>query len=332
MPLSAITQLPKPELTRRASQAREHPLAKGWDIFRLEDAFRDCQAPPFAIEDLVLDSTLTLVSARPHAMKSLSWLYACMEGVLKKEVFGHFKAPNLNNVLFLETEDPAYLVKKRIQGFALGLGVRDNQEIPGFNFACPGPFNLLDEIHQLAYHINSLSLDLIVISTLQNILGGRDWNEQEAMADMLEELVRTARLCPIVLITHSPHNPNTKRAAGTITLGANCATHLHLTKKQTPDRTCVSVELDSKAGGSENKFSLDLVSDRNDDDPVRAVRGFVYAGPLEKAEKQQSKGDAVLEVLTKNPYVSAADLAALAKCSLRYAQRIRKEHEAPPSR
>jgi len=85
----------------------------GWHILGLRDAFQDADAPPWAIENLVMAQTVTLVSALPHAMKSVSWLYATIEAILKKEVFGHFPAPNLNNSLFIETEDPEWLVKKR---------------------------------------------------------------------------------------------------------------------------------------------------------------------------------------------------------------------------
>ena len=218
---TAKSETPKPQ----PSQARQKQPE--WEIRGLTDAFRNAEAPPWVVKDLVMSGTLTLVSAHPHGMKSLSWLAACMEGVKTGKVFGRFEAPNLKNVLFIETEDPEWLVKKRIQGLAKGLKLPEDAKLPGFHYTCPGPFELIKQQKQLEGLIVQYKLDLIVLSTLQNLLGGRNWKEQGEMADVMAMLVKVARKCPIVLLTHSPQDRSQKRAIGTITLGANCATHIH---------------------------------------------------------------------------------------------------------
>ncbi|MBZ5600013.1 MAG: AAA family ATPase [Acidobacteriia bacterium] len=135
-------ETPKPKLP-------EHNKTEPWEIRRLSDAFKDAQSPPWVITDLVMSGTLTLVSAQPHGMKSLSWLAAGMEAVHTGKVFKHFEAPNLKNVLFIETEDPEWLVKKRIQGLAKGLKLSKDETLPGFHYTCPGPFELIKEEKQL---------------------------------------------------------------------------------------------------------------------------------------------------------------------------------------
>src|SRR5215471_4916719 len=134
------TEAPKTEIIQPKTEPLLRKKEPQWEIRNLEDAYKGAKAPPWVIKDLVMSGTLTLVSAHLHGMKSLSWLAAAMEGVYKKMVFNHFEAPNLNNVLFIETEDPEWLVKKRIQGISQGLKLPKDAELPGFHYTCPGPF------------------------------------------------------------------------------------------------------------------------------------------------------------------------------------------------
>lgn len=325
------TQTPPPP----ASEALPEPIKDAkkikpqWEIRRLRDAFKDAEAPPWVIKDLVMSGTLTLVSAHPHGMKSLSWLAASMEGVHKKKVFDRFDAPNLKNVLFIETEDPEWLVKKRIQGLAKGLKLPEGAELPGFYFTCPGPFELTKQQTQLERLIEKYNLDLIVLSTLQNLLGGRSLKEQDQMADLMAMLVKVARKCPIVLLTHSPQDRSQKRAMGTITVGANCATLIHYEKSQKGDGTFVHLTVDSKAGASETNFSLALWVDPKDSDPVGGVRGLKYAG---KGNKGKTKEQAVREAIEENPQASAKDLAEIAGCDESHVRRIKKKLEKERSK
>ena len=296
-----------------------------WTILGLQDAYKDADVPPWLIRDLVMANTVTLVSAHPHAMKSLSWLFASLEGVVTKKVFGHFEAPKLNNVLFIETEDPEWLVKKRLQGFAKGLNLKEGRDIPGFHFVCPGPFGLTAEIKRLEKLIKNHKLDLIVLSTLQNVLEGRDWRDQKEMAEVLKNLVQTARLCPIVVLTHSPQDQRQRRAAGTITLGANCATLIHYDKSvihKTGD-TFVSLSVDSKAGATEPEFSLKLLTDPKDSDPVSSVRGLIYAGKGKK--RKRSDKDAILDFLEENPDATTEEIMEATGAGERNAQKVRNE-------
>jgi hypothetical protein len=295
-----------------------------WEIRGLTDAFKDAEAPPYVIKDLVMNGTITLVSAQPHGMKSLSWLSACMEGVRTKKVFGHFEAPTLNNVLFIETEDPEWLVKKRIQGLAKGLKLPEGATLPGFFFTCPGPFELINQRKQLERLIEVHNLDLIVLSTLQNLLGGRSMKEQDQMADIMAMLVGVARKCPIVLLTHSPQDRSQKRAIGTITQGANCATHIHYEKATKGGDTFVHLSVDSKGGAGENDFSLLLLTDSKDSDHVRGVRGLTYAG---KGNKGKTKEQKVREAIQQNPGASVAELVEIAGCDESHVRKTRKKME-----
>src|SRR5579872_3776085 len=320
---NAATEAPETDATQPEllPQQKKQPQ---WEIRNLPDAFRDAQSPPWVIKDLVMSGTLTLVSAHPHGMKSLSWLAAAMEGVHKKKVFDHFEAPDLNNVLFIETEDPEWLVKRRIQGIAQGLKLPKGAELPGFHYTCPGPFELIRQEKQLEKLIEQYKLDLIVLSTLQNILGGKTWKEQGEMADVMAMLVRLARKCPIVLLTHSPQDRSQKRAIGTITVGANCATHIHSEKSEKGGSTYVHWTVDSKAGATETDFSLMLHVDKKDRDPVSSVRGLVYAG---KGNRGKTKEQQVIEAMTENPDATVGELADIADCDESYVRRIQKKLE-----
>ena len=53
-----------------------------------------------------------------------------MEAPALHTVWGHFKAPNVTSTLFVETEDPAWLVEARVRGLAKGLGL--SSDTPGF--------------------------------------------------------------------------------------------------------------------------------------------------------------------------------------------------------
>lgn len=316
-------ETPKPE-TPKPQAPQPGKAQPEWEIRGLQDAFKDAESPPWVIKDLVMSGTVTLVSAHPHGMKSLSWLAASMEGVHTGKVFGRFEAPTLKNVMFIETEDPEWLVKKRIQGLAKGLKLPEGAKLPGFHYTCPGPFELIKQLEQLERLIEKYKLDLIVLSTLQNLLGGRSWKEQDEMADLMAMLVKVARKCPIVLLTHSPQDRSQKRAIGTITLGANCATHIHSEKSEKGGSTFVHLTVDSKAGATDTDFSLMLHTDPKDSDPVGSVRGLVYAG---KGNRGRTKEQQVTEAIAENPNASVAELTKVADCDESYVRRIQKKME-----
>jgi hypothetical protein len=216
------------------------------------------------------------------------------------------------------------LVKKRIQGLAKGLNLPDGAKLPGFYFTCPGPFELIKQREQLEKLIEVFNLDLIVLSTLQNLLGGRSMKEQDEMADVMAMLVGVARKCPIVLLTHSPQDRTQKRAIGTITQGANCATHIHYEKTTKGGDTFVHLSVDSKGGAGDKDFSLLLLTDSEDSDNVRSVRGLEYAG---KGNKGKTKEQKVREAIQQNPNASVAELAKTAECDESHVRKTQKKIE-----
>jgi hypothetical protein len=294
-------------------------LVARWNVRTLEDALKDTsEGPPWVIKDLLLKDTATLVSAHPHSMKSLSLLCACIEAVAKKQVWGHFAAPSVTRALFIETEDPEWMVASRVRGFARGFDLHDN--LPGFFYACVGAFDLVgakDQIIQLLKHFRP---DFAVLSTLQGLLGGRDWLRQNEMSPVNAMFVEISRsCCPLIVVTHSPWNKKDRRAAGTITQAANFVTNVHFQKTAGKD-SFVHVSIDSKVGANDSDFSLKLNTDGDEEDHS-AVRSFAFAG---EGWPKGLRKHAVIEALENDPDAPSKEIASRVGCGKRYVQRIRK--------
>jgi hypothetical protein len=297
-----------------------------WDVRGFQDALKGpTERPPWVIEGLLMEQSATLVSAHPHALKSLSWLGAALEATARKKVWGHFAAPMVENTLFIETEDPAWLVEARIRGFANGLGLSADEDVPGFHYACIGPFDLVKEESRLNQLVEQYQLDFMVISTLQNLLSGKNWLSQEEMQPIMAMIVRLSRACPVVLLTHSPWDRNQRRAAGTITQTANFLTTMHYAKglNHQNGETIINVQVDSKAGGGEPNFSLSLITDGDVADPG-SVRRLEY---LCEGWPKGSGRDAVLAAIEEDPAASAKDIADRTDVSPRYVQKIMADHD-----
>jgi len=335
-------ELAEPEPVNEAADvvsSGEQPLAKGqklitdmpatrdrWEARGFQDAMKGAQGkPPWIIEDLLLAESATLVSAQPHAMKSLSWLSACLEAVTKKTVWAHFRAPNVDSVLFLETEDPEWMVEARIRGLGKGAGIGENDAVPGFHYACVGPFNFLGNDNHIQELIQKHTPTFVVLSTLQNLLNGRDYTRQSDMQPIMAGMINLAHLAPLIVVTHSPWDKRQKRAAGTVTQTANFLTAMHYEKRisRKTGETYVHVAVDSKAGAQETDFSLKLDVDGSPRDPG-SVRKVAYIG---KGWPRGTGKEAVLAELEEDPDASAGEIAERAGVGLRYAQRIMKEQE-----
>ncbi len=276
--------------------------------------------PPWVLRDLLPKSAGLLCSGLPHASKSLSWLAACIESVTHHKVWGRFDASSVKRALFIETEDPPWLVEDRVRGIADGLGLKSHDlNDLGFGLACTGPFNLVAEQIKLAKLIESFEPDWVVLSTLQGLIQGLDWNEQKDMGAVNAALVRLQRLCPLVNITHSPRGGQ-RRAAGSITQDANYLTLMHFEKQLRNGHTYINVEGDSKMG-SELLFDLRLnISDINDGDTTRTqVKGVVYE------YESLSKKERVIEAIVQHPTADASAIAIICDCSERYVFTIIKE-------
>lgn len=306
--------------------SNQTPLA--WEVKTYGDA-KNSQAsgPSWVIRDLLLEQTATLVSAQPHAMKSLSWLEACLEAVTFRSVWTEFNAPDVERTLFIETEDPAWLVEARIRGFAKGLRIDPNDLVPGFHYVCPGPFDLVAQENSLRDLLNKHSPNFAVISTLQNLLNGRSWLKQDEMQPVMAAIIRLSRLCcPLVLITHSPWDKKQRRAAGTVSQAANFVTALHYEKIQNrkTGETFAHVLVDSNAGAVQNDFHLKLTTEGDEADP-ESVRDIAYGGlgwpkGIGKA--------AVLAAIEDDSEASAKEIAERTGFGTRYVQQIMQERKA----
>ena len=297
-----------------------------WQARSFQDAMQGSgQKPPWVIDDLLLGESATLVSAQPHAMKSLSLLSACLEAVTKKTIWGHFAATNVDSVLFLETEDPPWMVESRIRGLATGLGLKQTDVVGGFHYVCVGPFDFLGEQNRIEELVQKHAPKFIVLSTLQNLLQGRDYNRQDDMQPIMAGMIKLARLSPLFLVTHSPWDRRKKRAAGTVTQTANFLTAMHYEKTvaRNTGETFVHVSVDSKAGALETDFSLKLETDGSPRDPG-SVRRLVYAG---KGWPRGTGKEAILAELAVDPDASPKEIAERAGMTERYAQKIMKQQD-----
>ena len=296
-------------------------LPPGWQVRDLSHAMAGTgQKPPWVIEDLLLAQSATQVSAHPHSMKSLAWLAACLEAVAIHKVWGHFDATGVSSALFIETEDPQWVLEERVRGLAKGLALTGVADAPGFHYLRTGPFDLVSMEKQLTQIFDFYRPDFVVLSTLQNLLSGRDWNTQESMQDVNALIVRlSAKCCPIVEITHSPWDANQKRAIGTVSQAANFLTALHFEKKVNGGDTFVHVTLDSKLGADESNFTLKLETEGEGKE--REIRRFIYEGA--GWAKGLSK-EAVIAAINEDPTAKAKDIAERTGVSARYVQQIKK--------
>jgi hypothetical protein len=289
-----------------------------WRMFTTCDAFKDEGAePPWVIKGLLMTKSATIVSAQPKAMKSLSLLQACMEAVATEKVWGKCEAPGVKRSLFIETEDTRQLLNARVRGLSKGLGLKPGQALDGFHYACVGPFRLIDEEERLSKLFDQYEPDFAVISTLQNILGERDWNSQQNMQPIMEIIIKLARQCPLFLVTHSPQDKKQKRAAGTITQAANFASALHYyEKKVLKGKTTIQVRVDSKAGVVMPEFSLRLETEGPAGDP-EGVRRLVFDG-----EGKRSTKEIVKEAREEAPNITVDELMELTGTGKRNVQKV----------
>ena len=120
-------------------------IPKEWSAMSLaEISETPARTTPWLIDGLVASGTGTLVSAHPHGMKSLAWLQACIEASLNRKVWGHFQTTNSTSTLFIETEDPEWLVNQRVLELRKGVSISaEEMAESGVRLACLGPFDLV---------------------------------------------------------------------------------------------------------------------------------------------------------------------------------------------
>lgn len=293
-----------------------------WRIRGLKDALAaENQQPPWVIKDILLAKSATIVSAQPHAMKSLSLLAACMEAVATDKVWGHFEACDVDSALFIETEDPQWLVEARIRGLAKGLGLSEKDDLRGFNYACTGPFDILQEKGRIVELIAKYRPKFTVLSTLQNLLRDRNWVSQQDMQPIMATVIELARLSPIMLVTHSPWDKKQKRAAGTVTQAANFATALHYEKKYSKQLgSHVHIRVDSKVGITGPGFLVRLETEGSLKEPD-SVRKLTFAG---EGRGQTTKA-IIQEAIEDDPDIPVEELMVLTGTGKRNVQKVLSE-------
>jgi hypothetical protein len=273
-------------------KAKESWIPKVRDIsFALKG---EGQPFPWAIEGLIVQRSANCVSGHPHAMKSFNMLAGCIELALKQTLWEKFKAPDIKRTLYIETEDGEALLEARMRGLLRGYGIKDVSELPNFHYARLGPFDLVEMKDKLIELIRHFNPDFVVLSTLQGLLGGRNWNHQNEMSDVNALLVEIAELLPggLVVITHSPLNAESKRPAGTVTQLANYSTAIHFTKLGSSENTHIDVRVDSKFGSEEARFQLDVVAGKSPEGNGSEVRQIKWA-----QKKGPTKGEVIRSIL-----------------------------------
>jgi hypothetical protein len=249
-----------------------------------------------------------------------------LEAVAVHKVWGHFDASSVKSSLFIESEDSRWVLEQRLRGIAKGLGLKGVEDAPGFHYLRTGPFDLASMETTLAQILAHYKPDFVVLSTLQSLLAGRSWKEQQDMQPVNSLIVRLAdQYCPIVLITHSPWDTRQKRAIGTISQAANFLTTLHFEKMSNGDGTFVHVTLDSKLGAEEADFTLRL--ETAGEGKEREVRRLIYQGS--GLPRGMGKA-AVMEAINSDPKASSKEIANLTGVSPRYVQKIREPRGRKP--
>jgi AAA domain len=295
--------------------------AEQFRVYSLSDAFEeDPEQQHWLIEGILQKDAAAITSGKPHARKSLSWLACAIEAVTKGTCWGQHKVHAVRSVLFLEAEDSKNLLKKRIRGLAKGQAIdHKNLSGDGFFWMRTGRFDLVKRKGQLLDVLDRIKPNLLILSTLQAFVAGRDLNEQKEMSDVMDVIADiVSRYCSVVLITHSPQAKNSKRAIGTITQEANFATILYFEKKAADHGVAVTkVKLDTKDGES-REFALRLgvrVLGKNgsgqDETEVRTVEVM----PASKAEL-------VRKALADDPDAPAAVIAQQVGCNPSYVYQI----------
>jgi hypothetical protein len=216
--------------------------------------------PKWLVESLVPEGTVILVSGLPHVGKTLDWLAAGIEAIALHKVWDHFDASNVHRWLYIETEDPLSRVVERIRDLSKGLGIDPAGKIPkGFFWARTGPFELTESEKQLRTIMEGTKPDVMVLSTLQGLLGQRDLKSQADMSEVHALLVKLAsEFCPIVAITHSPLNEKVKRAYGTVMQAANCGVTIHFQRLGEGDQSVIHATVDEKFERGRWDFTLRL--------------------------------------------------------------------------
>jgi hypothetical protein len=301
-----------------------------WRPSSLRDVLsRTPGSPPWVIDELLPAQSGILCSGLPHSGKSLNWLAAGLESVVTHRVWGRFGASKVNRFLFIETEDPKWLVEGRIHGLARGLGLKpeDDLERYGFFFSCTGPFELEKREKELSALIDDVRPDWVVLSTLQGLLGGRDWKEQKDMGPVNAIMVRLMRKAPLVVITHSPRNEKARRAAGSITQDANYLVTMNFQKKvNKTGNTTTSVIGDSKMG-TELTFNLTLETESvtGEDGKTRNEVRRVTHGAHTLTCKEQ-----IVAYRKESPKASVPEIAEEVGCSQRHVRNVLKLKDPKP--
>lgn len=236
-------------------------VPESWEVFDLHQAMTlPFPEPRWLVEGLVPEGTVILVSGLPHVGKTLDWLAAGIEAVTRHKVWDHFDASNVQRWLYVETEDPTSRVVQRIRDLSKGLGIDPAGKIPdGFFWVRTGPFELVETETKLRETLERVKPGVMVLSTLQGLLGKRDLKSQSDMSEVNSMLVRLAsEFCPIVLITHSPLNEKVKRAYGTVMQGANCGVTIHFERLSAGNKEVVHATVDEKYECGRFDFTLRL--------------------------------------------------------------------------
>jgi RecA-family ATPase len=262
----------------------------------------------YIIDKLVVENGGTLISGKPHAMKSLSALAGCLEVLVKKTFWG-LRGEKISRVAYLETEDPRGVVEMRVRELSKGLGIDPANAPQGFHLFCTGHLDLGSEMvrRDMFEHLREYRPDLIVLSTLQGMLGTRSWNKQEDMAPILSLIVRLClEVCPVILITHSPQDSTQERAIGTISQAANFIVTGHMTKRT--DGSVTDLRLDSKLG-DKTSFTLKLQTEGKE------LRGFA-------TQKTSIVRADILSLRATNPDLSAEKIAEQLGCTRQYVYKV----------
>ena len=237
-----------------------------------------------------------------------------MESSLSMPVWGHFESSRVKRALFLETEDPDWLVAQRVHRIANGLDITvADCENCDFVVGNLGPFDLVACRDYMRCLLDKYKPDVAVLSTLQGLLGGRDWKEQADMQDVNALLVNLAHeYCPLSVITHSPWDRKQKRSAGSVTQAANYQNILHYEKYH----HYIKVKLDSKLDEA-SQFRIKI---HKKDDLSLKFQWAIMDGP-----------ETIERYISDHPDDTPQQIAEVFGCTDRYIRELRNNLKANDS-
>jgi RecA-family ATPase len=185
--------------------------------------------PEMIVQELVMPHTLTLVSGRPKAGKSLFLMQLAVDVASGRPVFGEFETTRPGPVCYFALEEPSHILKWRAGRKGL-LESDIVQDLYTFNPE-HGTRQTIDErggLEWIEAKVAGIEPRLIIIDTLREGWS-RQWNDAREARDLISTLhawaVGLPNDCAVILVAHNSKSQfaeGADRVSGSNELVAAC--------------------------------------------------------------------------------------------------------------